>query len=122
MYAPPSGRTDFWSVAAYTYKCRGRPWVLRLGAVVAAAVSAVIVWSEATIGSGRSPDLSPFRWVQRLLRAAVGLWGSSGDVVVVGGAQRGTRLASAWLWQGWAGQPGGLAAMRCGQGACCTLR
>eukprot|EP00887_Chlorella_sp_A99_P002113 scaffold21.g2113.t1 len=60
VYTPPSGATSRWAVWAYTYTCVGRPWVLRLAAVAAAAVSAVVVWSEATIGSGRSPDLSPF--------------------------------------------------------------
>jgi hypothetical protein len=51
--------------ARWAYKCRVRPWVLRAGAVAATAASAVVVWSEATIGTGLSPDLSPFSLMVR---------------------------------------------------------
>ncbi|EFN54970.1 hypothetical protein CHLNCDRAFT_134747 [Chlorella variabilis] len=57
---PPSGKKGRWAEAKWTYKCRVRPWVLRGMALGAGAASAVVVWSEATIGTGRSPDLSPF--------------------------------------------------------------
>ena len=57
---PPNGKKGRWAEAKWSYQCRVRPWVLRLMAVAAAAASAVVVWSEATIGTGRDPDLSPF--------------------------------------------------------------
>lgn len=57
---PPNGKKGRWAELQWAYKCRGRPWVLRGMAVLAGAASAVVVWSEATIGSGINPDLSPF--------------------------------------------------------------
>ena len=45
------------------YKCVAKPWVMRLGALLLGAVSFMVVWSEATIGLGRKPDLSPFSLV-----------------------------------------------------------
>ena len=44
----------------WRYKCVGRPYVQRLLAFLLGLTSATIVWCEATIGSGRHPDLSPF--------------------------------------------------------------
>lgn len=61
----PDGKKGRWADARWAYKCYGRPWVLRAGALLAFASSAVVVWSEATIGSGRSPDLSPFSLMVR---------------------------------------------------------
>lgn len=63
VYVPPSGSTARLPVAWWWYKCHLRPWVQRLGALTTAAVSAVLVWSEATIGTGTNPDLSPFSLV-----------------------------------------------------------
>ena len=57
---PPGGQRGRGAAAAWYYKCVLRPWVLRGAAAASAAASAVVVWSEITIGSGRSPDLSPF--------------------------------------------------------------
>lgn len=57
---PPNGKKGWWAELRWGYKCLVRPWVLRAMAAAAAAASAVVVWSEVTIGSGRSPDLSPF--------------------------------------------------------------
>ncbi|KAL3142854.1 hypothetical protein ABBQ38_003147 [Trebouxia sp. C0009 RCD-2024] len=42
------------------YKCVAKPWVMRLGALLLGAASFMVVWSEATIGLGRKPDVSPF--------------------------------------------------------------
>ena len=42
------------------YKSLGAPWVDRGASLALAAGSCMIIWSEATIGSGTSPDLSPF--------------------------------------------------------------
>jgi len=49
------------------YCALGRPWVRRACALAAGAASFLIVWSEATIGSGTHPDLSPFSHVRALL-------------------------------------------------------
>ena len=59
LYVPPDGKTGHLAEARWVYKCRGRPWVLRLVALAAGGASLVVLWSECTIGSGRSPDLSP---------------------------------------------------------------
>lgn len=75
IYSPtPGGKTSRGAVAAWFYKCQLRPWMQRLAACASLAVSAVVVWSEATIGTGTHPDLSPFSLVraeQRWSAAAV---------------------------------------------------
>ena len=48
------------------YKCVAKPWVMRVGALVLGATSFMVVWSEATIGLGRRPDVSPFSLVNQL--------------------------------------------------------
>lgn len=48
------------------YKCVAKPWVMRLGALLLGAASFMVVWSEATIGLGRKPDVSPFSLVTAL--------------------------------------------------------
>lgn len=67
VYSPPGDARGAAASLAWQYKCRARPYAQRAGALVAAAASAVIVWCEATIGSGRHPDLSPFSLVGVLL-------------------------------------------------------
>ena len=52
------------ATALMVYRAVLRPWVRKLLALLLACLSAVVVWSEATIGSGRRPDLSPFSLVQ----------------------------------------------------------
>lgn len=54
------------ATALMVYRAVLRPWVRKLLALLLASLSAVIVWSEATIGSGRHPDLSPFSLVRPL--------------------------------------------------------
>ena len=56
---------------------QARPWVQRLLAAGTAAVSAVMVWSEATIATGTNPDLSPFSLVRtrRSIRPGLGAAG-----------------------------------------------
>lgn len=66
---PPSGKKGWWPEARWRYKCSVRPWVLRLAAAAAGGASVVIVWSEATIGSGRNPDLSPLSLMLRSVAA-----------------------------------------------------
>ena len=58
------------------YKCVGKPWVMRGGALVLGAASFMVVWSEATIGLGRKPDVSPFSLVPPppFQSAPFGLW------------------------------------------------
>jgi hypothetical protein len=75
VYAPPSGDTGRVALAWWWYKCQARPWVQRLLALVAAAVSAAMVWSEATIATGTSPDLSPFSLVRAARRYCRGVGG-----------------------------------------------
>lgn len=60
VYTPPSGSASWAATGGWYYTCNIRPWVLCLQALLAVATSATIIWAEATIGSGRSPDLSPF--------------------------------------------------------------
>ena len=45
------------------YKCVAKPWVMRLAALLLGGTSFMVVWSEATIGLGRRPDVSPFSLV-----------------------------------------------------------
>ncbi len=54
------------ATALMMYRAVVRPWSRKLLALLLASLSAVIVWSEATIGSGRHPDLSPFSLVRAL--------------------------------------------------------
>ena len=49
--------------AAMAYHCVAEPWVMRACGLGLAGASFLIVWSEATIGSGTHPDLSPFSHV-----------------------------------------------------------
>ena len=65
VYQPPNGKRGRLAETRYAYKCLVRPWVLRATALAAGAASAVVVWSEVTMGSGRSPDLSPFSLMLR---------------------------------------------------------
>jgi hypothetical protein len=60
VYLPPDGQSTWLAMAEWQYKCTARPYVQRLSAIFLAALSITIVWCEATIGSGRHPDLSPF--------------------------------------------------------------
>ena len=46
------------------FQCLVRPWLQKFVAVFLAANSFMLVWSEATIGSGQHPDLSPFSHVR----------------------------------------------------------
>lgn len=64
---PPQGASRLAAAGAQAwlvYCALARPWVRRLGALAAGAASFLIVWSEATIGSGTHPDLSPFSHVR----------------------------------------------------------
>ena len=45
------------------FQCVLRPWLQKLLSLALAAASFMLIWSEATIGSGRNPDLSPFSHV-----------------------------------------------------------
>ena len=67
MHSGPTGKPQAQLAAALMmYRAVLRPWVRKLLALLLASLSAVIVWSEATIGSGRHPDLSPFSLVSPL--------------------------------------------------------
>ena len=56
------------------YKCVAKPWVMRLGALLLGAASFMVVWSEATIGLGRKPDVSPFSLVLAMQSYATPHW------------------------------------------------
>jgi hypothetical protein len=60
VYAHPLDDRNklLWTIMWY-YTCQLRPWVLKIGSILAACASVVVLWCEATIGTGRSPDLSP---------------------------------------------------------------
>jgi hypothetical protein len=60
VYLPPDGQSTWRAMAQWQYKCTVRPYVQRCTALILAALSITIVWCEATIGTGRHPDLSPF--------------------------------------------------------------
>ncbi|KAH7622239.1 putative G-protein coupled receptor-associated protein LMBRD2B [Nannochloris sp. 'desiccata'] len=60
VYLPPDGQSTWVAMAEWQYKCTVRPYVQRFSALFLAGLSITIVWCEATIGSGRHPDLSPF--------------------------------------------------------------
>ncbi len=65
VYQPMTIENGGWlGEVGWHYKCRIRPYVQRLGAFICAAASALVVWCEATIASGRHPDLSPFSIVR----------------------------------------------------------
>ena len=63
----PGAAADPLARARAVYTVHAAPWVARVAAAVLAALSATVVWSEATIGTGAHPDLSPF---SRALHAA----------------------------------------------------
>ncbi len=58
-YIPPDGHGTA-NAVRWRYKCLAKPWVQRGTAVVLALLSGAVVWSEATIGLGKDPDVSPF--------------------------------------------------------------
>lgn len=46
------------------FQCLVRPWLQKLLSLGLAATSFMLIWSEATIGLGQNPDLSPFSHVR----------------------------------------------------------
>ena len=64
VYQPTTDNHGFLEELKWKYKCLVRPYVQRVGACICAMVSALVVWCEATIASGRHPDLSPFSIVR----------------------------------------------------------
>lgn len=62
-YAPPGGVPGIIPRMLWLYRCLMRPYLLKVFALILWAASAAVIWSEATIGSGREPDLSPFSLV-----------------------------------------------------------
>ena len=70
---PPAAQTAL-ETAAASYEVHASQWLHRLSAALLAALSALLVWSEATLGTGDRPDLSPF---SRMVRRAAGSVGSS---------------------------------------------
>ena len=69
--APGASRLAAAAAQAWLVYCAlARPWARRVGAVAAGAASFLIVLSEATIGFGTHPDLSPFSHV----RPRPGFW------------------------------------------------
>ena len=63
VYQPVDGAEGKVAELVWKYKCLVRPYVQRIGSIACALLSAVVVWCEATIASGRHPDLSPFSLV-----------------------------------------------------------
>ncbi|KDD72244.1 hypothetical protein H632_c3640p0, partial [Helicosporidium sp. ATCC 50920] len=65
-----SGARAFWVRFLWMMRCTARPWALRLLSLACVALSGTVVWCEATIATGTSPDLSP--WSLALRAAANG--------------------------------------------------
>ena len=76
IYLPPDGRSSILAIAAWKYNCTLRPYIQRCSALILAALSITIVWCEATIGSQRSPDLSPFSLAIHDSAVLASTWGS----------------------------------------------
>ena len=75
-------------------RCTAKPWVTRGLACALGCVSFLIVWSEATIASGTSPDLSPFSHVRP---SPLHLPLVSVVQFIFMGVQMGWSIADAWL-------------------------
>ncbi|KAF8067159.1 lmbrd2 [Scenedesmus sp. PABB004] len=80
VYEPPGlppGATGLAAAvrrAAWRWRCVAQPGARKVVAALLAAMSGVVVWSEATIFTGGHPDLSPF---SRAIRGAAGRqWGA----------------------------------------------
>ena len=75
---PPAASSALLAARAW-FEVQASPWANRLAAaLLLAPLSASLVWSEATLGTGASPDLSPFsRAVRRMAAAGTGSEGSS---------------------------------------------
>lgn len=73
VYQPASEDAGLLETAKWYYKCILRPYVQRMGAFVSALMSILVVWCEATIASGRHPDLSPFSLVRKLIYLCI-IW------------------------------------------------
>ena len=80
VYGHPTGsRNPLWTVLWFC-ECRLKPWGLRGIAILAASASIVVLWCEATIGSGTDPNLSP---LSLLLQDSISaLSGSGGGFLV----------------------------------------
>jgi hypothetical protein len=70
------------AAAAWGARVRFGPAALKLAAAAAALGSAAIVWAEATIGSGRRPDLSPFSRLAHAEALAAAPWALQAAVAV----------------------------------------
>ena len=67
VYQPTHENAGYVEKWHWYYKCQLRPYVQRVGAFVSALMSALVVWCEATISTGRHPDLSPFSIVRSMV-------------------------------------------------------
>lgn len=83
-YEPPNANANALSRAVWRYRCILHPYTRKVAAAVFLAVSLCIIWSEATIFTGRSPDLSPFSTMIRLADGTPTAWGLDKDMHVVG--------------------------------------
>ena len=66
--APGAGRR--WGDALWYYRCCWHPRARMAAGLALGALSAAVVWSEATIFTARRPDLSPFSLAVRAAAAA----------------------------------------------------
>lgn len=61
--APPAGSSALrvsLSRSLWRYRCTAHPSVRKVCAAALGGMSLAVIWAEATIISGRTPDLSPF--------------------------------------------------------------
>ena len=73
---PPAAKGAL-AAAGAAFEVHAAPWATRLAAASLAALSALLVWSEATLGTGTGPDLSPFSRAVRRAAAAAGSGGGA---------------------------------------------
>lgn len=69
-YAPRSGTVNAWTQTVWYYKCLVHPYARKVCSAILVGVALSIIWTEATIFTGRHHDLSPFSLLVKKARAS----------------------------------------------------